>query len=54
MAIAEGYIDKKTAAEVENLGLFTQKLRTNMVQALFKNKTDFEKIKKELEKIVKS
>ena len=54
MAIAEGYVDKQTAAEVENLGPVVQKLRANMVKTIFKNKSEFEKIKKELEKIIKS
>ena len=54
MAIAEGYVDKKVAAEIENLGPLVQKLRADMVQALFKNRSEFEKIRKKLEKIVKS
>ena len=54
MAVAGGYADKKTAAEVENLGPFVQKLRANMVKAIFKDKSEFDGIKKELEKIIKS
>ena len=52
MAVAEGYVDKKMAAEVENLGPFAQKLRENMLKTLFKDKTKFESLKKELKKIV--
>ena len=54
MALAEGYVDKKVSVEVENLGPFAQKLRKNMVKTLFKNKSEFDRMKNELEKIVKS
>ena len=54
MAVAEGYADRQIADEVEDLGPFIQKLRSNMVKMLFKDKTGFDKIKKNLEKIVKS
>ena len=39
MAVAEGYVDKKTAAEVENLGPIVQKLRADMLKAIFKDKS---------------
>lgn len=54
MAVAGGYVEKKVAAEVENSGPLVQKLRARMVKAIFKDASEFDGIKKELEKIIKS
>jgi heterodisulfide reductase subunit C len=54
MAAAEGYADPALAAQVEQLGKFSQKLRRDLLEAMLADHTRFERIKGKLEQLAGS
>ena len=53
MAVAEGVVDAATAAEVEAIGPFLQKVRRNLVAALLADRTKYEESKGRLSEMAK-
>ena len=53
MAVAEGFVDEKTARGVEELGPIVQKLRANLAATLISDRAKYEKMKNKLDEISK-
>lgn len=52
MAVKEGYVTQATHDEVEELGRFSQALRRDLVEKLFKDKKGYEKAKSDLRAVL--
>jgi heterodisulfide reductase subunit C len=52
MAVAEGFADTALLAEVDALGTLSQKLRRRMAEALVKDRSRFDELKKKVEDLI--